>query len=273
MGVTRKLAAAAAVVTAFTWGPSAHANHSHGATYTGTHQAGGPVEFDVNADGTAITRIRRGDLPGNGCTFGESTTTGSIPITDHAFSFGGTSSAFQFSGSFHGAQVAQGTLRLRTFGPGACDSGTVTWTASTTTPPPGGGNPPPPPGGGGEPPPPGGGPDTTPPPLDVSIGRSQRIGRGRIPVGIDCGGEPCTVAITGSLSVPGAARTFRLSRISAQIPQGGNADVTIRLSRAVLRAARGALAKRRRVVASITVTAQDAAGNLTTARRSVRLRP
>jgi len=55
------------------------------------------------------------------------------------------------------------------------------------------------------------------------------------------------------------------------VPQAGNRDLQIRLPRRALAAAKQAPRKRRRLVDRITVTAQDAAGNLTTARRSVRL--
>ena len=269
MGLVRHLTLPAMVVAGLLWAQAAQANHSYGATYSGTHQQGGSVQFDVNADGTAITRIYRSNVQGDVCTFGESTTTGNIPIDNHAFTFGGTSSAFQFSGTFHAPQQAQGTLRIRTFGPGACDSGTLTWSASTTVPPPGGAPPPPPPPG------PGPAPtvDTTPPVVGVSASRSRRIGRGRIPIRVSCPAESCHVLARGTISFRGTAATFRLRSATVDVGAGQTVTATLRVPRRALAAAKRALEDGRRVTARISVLASDAAGNQApTVRRSIRLR-
>ena len=266
----RHLAGLAAVAVVFLWAPAAQANHSFPATYSGTHQQGGTVEFDVNADGTAITRIRTtglsGTFPGGTCQFGESTSTGNLPINNHAFSLGSPGSGFEFSGSFPSPQMAQGQVRIRTFGQPSCDSGYVPWTASTSAPPPG-----PPPGPPPPPPPPAG--DTTPPTVGVSAPRSQRLGRGRIRVRVSCPSEGCRAAVRGTVSFPGAAATFRLKGDSVTIAQGDSERATLVLPRRALAAVKRALARGRRVTARISVRARDQAGNeATLVRRSVRLR-
>lgn len=265
MSLVRHLAVPAALAAVFVWAPVAQANHSYSATYSGTHQGGGTVDFDVNADGTAITRVRFTNVPGTfsggTCTLGPSETTGTLPINNHAFSTGTPSSAFAFSGSFHAPQMAQGTFSLRTFGPDGCSSGTLSWSATTSVPPP--------PGSPGPTP----GTDTTPPTVGVSAPRSQRLGRGRIRVNVSCPTEGCEATVRGTLSFPGAAATFRLRGATVDVAQGDSERVVLRVPRRALAAAKRALARGRRVTARISVTVEDAAGNTgSPVRRTVRLR-
>lgn len=109
-------------------------NVSHPATYTGTVSGGGTVEFDVSADGTAVTRfaLNEAAVPPCGTVSGQAT--GSIPIVNDSFS--NSSGVVHFSGSFPAIQQAQGTLSFHLSGFGGCDSQDVAWTATTTTPPP-----------------------------------------------------------------------------------------------------------------------------------------
>ena len=105
----------------------AHADHIAGVTYYGTFTTGtgGTVEFDVAADGTMVDFTATG-FGQTGCT---DATLGqdSIPITDHSFSFSGTSPTRSISGSFPSPGVATGSARLAF----ACESGFQSWTAET----------------------------------------------------------------------------------------------------------------------------------------------
>lgn len=123
------IAAAMAVSVA----SAAASNVSRSATYTGTAAGGGTVEFDVSADGSAVTRFVLKGVD-TSCGTIDSTTTGSIPIVNDSFSI--SSGVIHFSGSFPAIQQAKGTLSFHLSGFGGCDSQDVPWTATTTTPPP-----------------------------------------------------------------------------------------------------------------------------------------
>lgn len=112
----------------------AAANHIAGATYNGTHADGGTVSFALSADGSGVTSFAAGGpIFGNFCTFGGSTSTYVVPLPASSHSFSDTSPPTTISGSFSGPQAAQGTLRVQG---GGCDSGQVSWSATTTALPP-----------------------------------------------------------------------------------------------------------------------------------------
>lgn len=116
--------------------PSAAAFHIPGATYNGTHAGGGTVSFTLTADGSGLTSFTvGGPVQGNICTFGGSTITfvQPLPIVNHAFN--SSSGTTTLNGSFPGVQQASGSFRIKTFPPFSCDSGPVSWTASTTASP------------------------------------------------------------------------------------------------------------------------------------------
>jgi len=247
--------------------PPASANHIAGATYNGTSQ-GGTVSFTVTPDGSGISNFNvGGPIQGDFCTFSNITTNyvQPLPITNHTFS--DTTAPFTVTGSFPGVQSASGTFRMKTSGPYPCDTGDVSWNATTTAQPP---SPPPSP-----PPsqPPGGEPltDVTPPSLLVQSPGSQLLGK-TIRVAVGCPSEACRVTARGTMSVPDTARVFRLRSASARLSAGQRATLRLRLGRRALSAARKALKAGRRVRARITVVAVDAAGNRKVKRVSVRLR-
>lgn len=108
------------------------ADHIKGATYNGNHSGGGTISFTVTGDGAGISSVSATNIPGDFCTFESSSTeyVNPLAITDHAFS--DTSPPLMFSGTFPSPQSAQGTLRASsTFPP--CDTGDVSWTATTTS--------------------------------------------------------------------------------------------------------------------------------------------
>jgi hypothetical protein len=108
-------------------------NVSYPATYTGSAATGGVVEFDVSADGSAVTRFALKEVPLPPCGTWSGQTTGSIPIVNDTFS--NNSGLIHFSGSFPAIQQAQGTVSAHTSFP-SCNSPEISWTASTPTPPP-----------------------------------------------------------------------------------------------------------------------------------------
>lgn len=123
------------VVTMGVLVPSALAsNASHPATYTGTAAKGGTIEFDVSADGTAVTRFAGNEVAVPPCGTISGQTTGSIPIVNDSFQYS-SSAGVSFSGTFPAIQQAQGTISWHSSFP-SCTSEAISWTATTTAPPP-----------------------------------------------------------------------------------------------------------------------------------------
>ena len=247
---------------------AATANHSFPATYSGPAASGGSIEFDVNADGTAVTRFAAHMVPTT-CGTIDGSTSGSIPITNHAFSYN-PSFLTRFSGTFDAPQHATGTFGFKSNFP-SCNSADVSWTATTPVPPPA--PPPPPPG----PPPPGPPPpgppppasDVLPPALGVSPGAASR---GAVAVVVDCGSESCNATARGTVAVPKASKVFRLRPAAGAVPADGTKTLKLRVPRAAAAAIKKALARRKKVTAKVTVTATDAAGNRATRTRTIRIR-
>jgi large repetitive protein len=130
------------------------ANYSHPATYSGTAASGGTVEFDVSADGSAVTRFATNEVTTT-CGTVSSTSTGTFPIVNESFSRTTSGTGTSFEGSFPALQQAQGTLTLRiSVFPISCTSEKVSWTARTSAPP----------------------PDTTAPQTKISSGPSGKTG-------------------------------------------------------------------------------------------------
>lgn len=138
-----------------------------------------------------------------------------------------------------------------------------------------------PPGSGGgdpappvvPPPPPGGlAPDLTAPLLRLGGARRQRAGRAVL-VKVTATSEDLTATATGTVSVPGAARVFRLRAVrNRAVRRGTTATLRLRVSAKARRAVGRALRRNRRVKARIAIVARDAAGNATPAKRTIALR-
>lgn len=64
---------------------TAQAHHSAPATYTGAIAGGGTIEFDVSADGTAVTRFKTLDVVRTSSSSSDTEVLGRFPITGHAF--------------------------------------------------------------------------------------------------------------------------------------------------------------------------------------------
>lgn len=108
-------------------------NFSHPATYSGTAASGGTVEFDVSADGSAVTRFAVNEVSTT-CGTVSGTSTGSFPIVNGSFSNASTS-VIHFEGSFPAAQQAQGAISVHFPFP-SCTSDSVSWSARTSAPAP-----------------------------------------------------------------------------------------------------------------------------------------
>jgi len=114
-----------------------------GATYNGVASDGGGVSFTLSQDGTLVVSYQLRGVPGNTCQFnadGGAEVWAGAPIEQNAFSYK-EGNALSFQGSFPGAQTASGSFQLHQDANGrspACDTGVVTWTASTTSAPRGG---------------------------------------------------------------------------------------------------------------------------------------
>jgi len=127
------------VATALVAG-QARADAIAGAAYAGTAADGATVRFAIAADGTSVTSYRISDVPGSTCTFnaeGDASVWEGAPIVDGAFDYA-LEDAIAFHGTFPGAQTAAGTFRFfnhATAATPACDSGTVSWSATTTATP------------------------------------------------------------------------------------------------------------------------------------------
>jgi hypothetical protein len=82
----------------------------------------------------------------------------------------------------------------------------------------------------------------------------------------------CTITAATRVSIPGASRTLKLRNVTTTLAASKTTTVRVKLSRAVIRAAKRALKKRRRVTATVNVTARDAAGNRRSVKRSIRIK-
>lgn len=96
--------------------------------------------FTISPDGTLVTSYYLVGVTGNTCSFYSNAETPEwpgVPLEQNAFDFEETGSvAISLKGSFPGAQSASGTFSLHqnpTAGTAACDTGTVSWTATTTS--------------------------------------------------------------------------------------------------------------------------------------------
>jgi hypothetical protein len=222
---------------------------AHSLWYTWTAPAAGPTTIDT-CDGSfdTVLAVYTGDVLG-----------GLTPIAsddDSCIRAGGSFAEFT-------AQTGQ-TYRIAVDGYDG-DSGIFDLYVEGTEPPP---PPPPPPA----PPPPVIPADITAPALAVGGATTQRILRQRAVIVVATAGEACAATAKGKVSIRGAAKPFKLTPVTKQIAKGKTAILKLRLTKTALRAIARALKARKRASATVTVTARDAAGNVTTKRRMIRLK-
>jgi hypothetical protein len=87
-----------------------------------------------------------------------------------------------------------------------------------------------------------------------------------------CPGEACAATAKGKVSIRRSAKVFKLTPVTRQIAKDGKATLKLKLKRRALKAIARARRAGKRVSAELTVTARDAAGNVTTKRRAIRLK-
>ena len=111
-----------------------------GATYIGTAADGARVTVTISSDGTLVTAYRITGASGGSCQFygeGDSGVWQGAPIVNNTFEYQ-LGPALFLRGTFPSAQSASGTFHFHQAASGqtaACDSGTVSWTATTTVSP------------------------------------------------------------------------------------------------------------------------------------------
>lgn len=123
---------------------------------------------------------------------------------------------------------------------------------------------------GGAPPPPIPPPDVVAP--AASLHRARVLARLRgVSVAVTCPAESCAVSAEARISLPGAARIYRVSSRPRNLAAGTTERLTLHFGRR-LRAALGRHKRRgRHARAALTITAADAAGNSTSEKRRVRI--
>jgi hypothetical protein len=85
-------------------------------------------------------------------------------------------------------------------------------------------------------------------------------------------GENGTITVGGTLNVPNAAKVYKLKAVSVSATAGKTVTVKLKLTKQVLKAAKKALKRKKKVKASLTITARDAAGNTKIEKRAVKLK-
>ena len=114
--------------------------------------------------------------------------------------------------------------------------------------------------------------DITPPALALSGAGAQKVLRQRGVFVVATPAEACTLTAKGTVSVPRVAKVFRFPPVTKQVAKGRTATLKLKLTRSALRAIGRALKAGQKLSAKVTVTAKDAAGNLTTKRRTVKFK-
>ncbi len=84
--------------------------------------------------------------------------------------------------------------------------------------------------------------------------------------------ENGTITVGGTVSVPNASKVFKIKRVTVNAVAGKTVKIKVKLPAKALKATRKALKRRRKVKASLTVTAKDGAGNSRSEKRSVKLK-
>ena len=112
--------------------------------------------------------------------------------------------------------------------------------------------------------------DVTAPKAKLSGAKTQKAGRS-VSVTVACD-EACVVNASGTVSVPGAAKVFKLGKARKSIRAGGKAKLKLKVSKKTLRAIRRALRRKRKVRATIKLRIADTAGNTRRSSRKIRLK-
>ena len=84
--------------------------------------------------------------------------------------------------------------------------------------------------------------------------------------------EIADVTVTGSVSVPGASKVYRIKKVTKRVAAGKRTRIGLKLSKKARKAIKKALKNGQKPKAKLTVTAKDLAGQRTVKRPSVKLK-
>jgi hypothetical protein len=82
--------------------------------------------------------------------------------------------------------------------------------------------------------------------------------------------QACTLTASGTLTIPGASKTYRLKSVRRSLSAGKRVTLKLRLSTKVIRTARRALRSRKRIRARVRLVAQNSNGRKTS-RKTIRI--
>lgn len=115
--------------------------------------------------------------------------------------------------------------------------------------------------------------DKRAPSLALSLSSTQDVLAKRAVTVTVTSDENATATGSGTLNSPGASRVFKLRPAASRvIAAGKKSRLRLRVTRKALRAARRSLLRGKRVRARVTVRVRDAAGNIATAKRTVKVK-
>ena len=121
------------------------------------------------------------------------------------------------------------------------------------------------PGGGGT-----GTTDTVAPKLSlVGARKTQDVDKLGLTVLLD---EIADVTVTGSVSVPGASKVYRIKKVTKRVAAGTRTRIGLKLSKKARKAIKKALKNGQKLKAKLNITAKDLAGQRTVKRVSVKLK-
>jgi hypothetical protein len=84
--------------------------------------------------------------------------------------------------------------------------------------------------------------------------------------------QNCTVTTDGNVSVPGASKVYKLTRLSKVLRAGVKTKITIRFPAKLKTAVRKAISRRKVVTASLKITTKNSAGISRTSNRTIRIK-
>jgi hypothetical protein len=120
-------------------------------------------------------------------------------------------------------------------------------------------------------PPPAAPPVVTPPRLTVTTASKQKVLKsGSVKATAACD-QACTIFASASMSVPGAAKSYKLVSTRGSVQSAGKAKLKLRLPRKLLKPLRKALKAHRKVWAPVVISATSASGGTTRVQRKVRI--
>jgi hypothetical protein len=102
----------------------------------------------------------------------------------------------------------------------------------------------------------------------LRVAKRQKIGKLRVQASM---AEKGKITVRGTVRVANAAKIFKLEPVSVSAAAGKTLTIRVKLPKRALKAVKNALKRGKRVKASLTIIAKDAAGNKKTEKRAVRL--